>query len=65
MLSMGSKCVADLSWPFRFAARGTGDGARLANCGSGEKEKFGLNGMVRPEPLVLGGFSDPEFGGGV
>lgn len=65
MLSIGSKCIADLSWPERFAVRGTGDGARLANCGSGENEKFGLNGMVRPEPLVFGRFRDPWLGGGV
>jgi hypothetical protein len=65
MLSIGSKCIADLSWPFRFAVRGTGDGAKLANCGSGENEKLGLKGMVRPVPLVLGGFNEPLFRGGV
>jgi hypothetical protein len=56
MLSMGSKCIADLSWPFTFAVRGTGDGAKLANCGSGENE---------PVPLVLGGFNEPLIGDGV
>lgn len=65
MLSMGSKCIADLSRPFRFAVRATGDGAKLANCGSGENEKLGLNGMVRPVPLVPGKFRELLYGGGV
>jgi hypothetical protein len=56
MLNMGSKCIVDLSWPLSFAARATGEGAKLANWGSGEKEKFGLYGMLRPEPVVVGGF---------
>jgi hypothetical protein len=45
--------------PSRVASRGAGDGARLANCGRGEKEKVGLNGRVRPPVLdgrdVVGG----------
>jgi hypothetical protein len=74
MLSIGSKCDVEVSWLelLRCAARGTGDGARLANCGSGEKEKFGLNGSARPPGwplpvplLVLGRFSVLLFGGGV
>lgn len=48
--------MAGVSWPLRFAGRGTGDGARLAKCGSGENEKLGLNGMLRPDPLLPGKF---------
>lgn len=62
MPSMGSKCGAELCM---LAARDTGDGARLANCGSGEKEKLGLNGRARPPALVLGGFKLLLFSGGV
>jgi hypothetical protein len=58
MLSIGSKCIADFSWPCKFAARATGEGARLANWGSGEKEKLGLYGMVRPGPVVVGRFRE-------
>ena len=73
MLSIGSKCDIEVSlFELRFAARGTGDGARLANCGSGENEKFGLNGRARPPPwplpvplVVLGMFIVLLFGGGV
>jgi hypothetical protein len=65
MLNMGSKCIADLSWPFRFAARATGDGAKLANWGSGEKEKLGLYGMFSPEVVAVGGFKEVWLGGGV
>jgi hypothetical protein len=42
----------------RFAGRGTGDGAKLANCGNGEKEKFGEKGRESPPPPRFGGFSD-------
>lgn len=49
----------------RFAARGTGDGARLANWGRGEKEKLGENGRARPLPLALGRVSELLCGGGV
>lgn len=49
----------------RFAGRGTGDGAKLANCGNGEKEKFGEKGRARPPPLRLGGFSELFGTGGV
>jgi hypothetical protein len=59
MLSMGSKCIAEWSWLFRFATRGTGEGAKLANCGSGEKEKLGLNGIARLAPLAFGRFREP------
>jgi len=73
MLSIGSKCGMEVSlFGFRFAGRGTGDGARLANCGSGENEKFGLKGRARPPcwplpvPLVVFGiFIVLWFGGGV
>tara|TARA_R110002003_G_scaffold448_14_gene19933 strand:+ start:6514 stop:6684 length:171 start_codon:yes stop_codon:yes gene_type:complete len=56
---MGSKCIAEWSWLFKVAARGTGEGAKLANCGSGEKEKLGLNGIARPAPLAFGRFREP------
>lgn len=74
MLSIGSKCDTEVSFfeLLRCAARGTGDGARLANCGSGENEKFGLNGRARPPPwplpvplVVLGIFIVLLFDGGV
>jgi hypothetical protein len=66
MLSMGSKCSEMLSWfRLRFAGRGTGDGARLANCGNGEKEKLGENGRASAPPLVCGGFSELLGKGGV
>lgn len=59
MLSMGSKCEICVSLlELRCAGRGTGDGARLANCGNGENEKFGLNGRPRPPPWLL---LDPLF----
>lgn len=62
---MGSKCIAEGPWPLRSTARGTGDGARLANCGSGENEKFGLSGIVRPELLLMfGRFKELCCGGG-
>lgn len=54
------------------SARGAGDGARLANWGSGENEKFGLNGRARPPPwplpvllVAFGIFIVLLFGGGV
>jgi hypothetical protein len=54
MLSIGSKCDIWVSLvELRCADRGTGDGARLANCGSGENEKFGLKGRPRPPPWLL------------
>jgi hypothetical protein len=66
MLSMGSKCSEMLSWfRLRFAGRGTGDGARLANCGNGEKEKLGENGRASAPPLVCGGFSELLGKGGM
>lgn len=43
----------------------TGDGARLANCGSGEKEKFGEKGRTRPLPFMLGILSELLCSGGV
>jgi hypothetical protein len=49
----------------RFAARGTGEGARLAHCGIGGNEKLGLNGIAGPAPLAFGKFREPWFGGGV
>jgi hypothetical protein len=49
----------------RFAGRGTGDGAKLANCGNGEKEKFGEKGRASPPPLRFGGFSEVFWTGDV
>lgn len=49
----------------RFAGREIGDGAKLANCGKGEKEKFGEKGRASPPPLGFGGFSDVLGNGGV
>lgn len=67
ILSIGSKWIRWLlSWFWlRFAVRGTGDGARLANCGSGENEKFGEKGRASPPPLALGGFKELLGNGGV
>lgn len=66
MLSMGSKCIAWLSCVnCRFADRGTGDGAKLANWGSGENVKFGENGRARPLPFEFGSVSELFCRGGV
>jgi hypothetical protein len=64
---MGSKWIAWLlSWFWlRFAVRGTGDGAKLANCGNGENVKFGENGRARPPPLEFGGIRELFGNGGV
>jgi hypothetical protein len=65
MFNIGSKWVAEGSLPLSLAARDTGDGAKLANWGRGEKEKLGLYGMARLEAVVLGTVRAMSFGGGV
>jgi hypothetical protein len=61
ILSMGSKALFELS---RFC--GAGDGARLAICGRGEKEKLGENGRLLLMLLLLaGGLREADAFGGV
>lgn len=44
---------------------GRGDGAKLANCGSGEKEKLGEKGRLKAEELLSGTLRDAVATGGV